>query len=163
MIAPAGYISDKIGRKAAVVPAATLAGLAFVGFYLSTGPLSLGVSAVVLGVAAGLAVGSMTAFTYDIVAPDARGMVQAFRRSTGELGSFFGPLVGGVIASATYPGVAFLALAPLHFLSALLVWLVARESLGCKLPAPAVVASDEPPPRGRANGSPLLGTRSASK
>jgi hypothetical protein len=63
-------------------------------------------------------------------------MVQAFRRSTGELGSFFGPLVGGLIATATHAGVAFVALAPLHFLSALLVWTIARESLGYKLPAP---------------------------
>ena len=82
MIAPAGYISDKIGRKAAVVPAAVLAGLAYVSIFLSHGWLSLIGSAIVLGLAAGLAVGSMTAFTYDIVAPDARGMVQAFRRST---------------------------------------------------------------------------------
>jgi MFS family permease len=130
MIAPAGYLSDKIGRKAAVVPAATLAGLAFIGFYLSHDTLGLTISAVLLGMAAGLAVGSMTAFTYDIVAPDARGMIQAFRRSIGEIGSFTGPLVGGLVASASYAGMAFLVFAPLHLLSATLVLLVARESLG---------------------------------
>ena len=80
--------------------------------------------------AAGLAIGSMTAFTYDIVAPDARGMVQAFRRSIGEIGSFTGPLVGGLVASAILRRVAFLVFAPLHLLSAMLVLLVARESLG---------------------------------
>jgi MFS family permease len=137
MIAPAGYISDKIGRKGAVVPAAALAGTAFVGFYLSTATSGLVVSAALLGVAAGLATGSMTAFTYDIVAPESRGMAQALRRSISESGSFLGPLVGGLIASATYPGAAFLALAPLHFLSALLVGLFARESLGYKVPVPA--------------------------
>jgi MFS family permease len=154
MIAPAGYISDKIGRKAAVVPAAMLAGLAYVGIFLSHTWLSLIGSAVVLGVAAGLAVGSMTAFTYDIVAPDARGMVQAFRRSTGELGSFFGPLVGGLIAAASHAGVAFVALAPLHFLSAVLVWLIARESLGYKLPSPVQVPALAPHPVTR-RASPL--------
>ena len=130
MIAPAGYVSDKIGRKAAVVPAATLAGLAFVGFYLSTDTLTLAISAALIGVAAGFGIGANTAFTYDIVAPDARGMVQAFRRSTGEMGSFFGPLAGGLVASWTYAGMAFLVLAPVHFASALLVAFVARETLG---------------------------------
>jgi MFS family permease len=38
MIVPAGFISDKIGRKAAVVPAATLGAVAFVGYALSEGP-----------------------------------------------------------------------------------------------------------------------------
>jgi MFS transporter, DHA1 family, multidrug resistance protein len=130
MIAPVGYLSDKVGRKAAVVPAAGLAGVAFVGFGLSQEPVGLAASAVVLGISSGLAIGSMTAFTYDIVSPDARGTIQAVRRSIGELGAFSGPVIGGLIANATHAGVAFLAFAPLHFVSALLVALIARESLG---------------------------------
>lgn len=130
MIAPAGYLSDKVGRKAAVVPAAALAAVAFAGFGLSTEWIALAASAVVLGLSAGLATGSMTSFTYDIVSADARGTVQAFRRSIGELGGFSGPIVGGLIAGATNAGVAFLAFAPLHLTSALLVLFVARETLG---------------------------------
>jgi MFS family permease len=129
MIAPVGYLSDKVGRKAAVVPAAGLAGVAFVGFGLSKDPIGLAASAVVLGISSGLAIGSMTAFTYDIVAPEARGTIQAFRRSIGELGAFSGPLLGGLIANTTHAGVVFLAFAPLHVASALLVALVARETL----------------------------------
>jgi hypothetical protein len=34
----------------------------------------------------------MTSFTYDIVSPEARGTIQAFRRSIGELGAFSGPV-----------------------------------------------------------------------
>jgi MFS family permease len=130
MIAPAGYLSDKVGRKAAVVPAAAFAGLAFVGFSLSTEPIGLAASAIVFGDSAGFAVGAMTSYTYDIVAPDARGTIQAFRRSIGEFGSFSGPILGGLVASATHAGVAFLVFAPLHFASALLVAFIARESLG---------------------------------
>ena len=81
-------------------------------------------------VSAGLATGSMTSFTYDIVSPEARGTIQAFRRSIGELGAFSGPILGGLIAGATSAGVAFLAFAPLHLASALLVMFVARETLG---------------------------------
>src|SRR5262249_21309444 len=81
MIVPTGIISDKVGRKAAVVPAAILAAVAFAGFSLSHEMTGLLLSAIALGVCSGLAIGSMTSFTYDIVTPDARGSVQAFRRS----------------------------------------------------------------------------------
>lgn len=129
MIVPTGIISDKIGRKAAVVPAATLAAVAFVGYAMSTGPTGLVLSSLVLGVSSGLAIGSMTSFTYDIVTPDARGSVQAFRRSVGELGSFSGPILGGVVAGLSNAGMAFAVFAPLHLISALMVAFVARETL----------------------------------
>lgn len=147
MIAPAGYVSDKVGRKAAVVPSATLAAIAFVGFGLSSGWIGLIASAVVLGLSAGLATGSMTSFTYDIVSAEARGTVQAFRRSIGELGAFTGPIIGGLIAGATNAGVAFLAFAPLHLTSALLVLFVARETLGHdrRHPAHTATAGDASP------------------
>src|SRR4051794_31924370 len=129
MIVPTGMISDKIGRKAAVVPAAILASVAFVGYSVSTSMTGLVLSSIVLGVCSGLAIGSMTSFTYDIVTPDARGSVQAFRRSVGELGSFSGPTIGGLVAGLGGAGMAFAVFAPLHLLSALLVALVARETL----------------------------------
>jgi hypothetical protein len=71
----------------------------------------------------------MTSFTYDIVTPDARGSVQAFRRSIGELGSFSGPTLGGLVAGFSNAGTAFAVFAPLHLASALMVLLVARETL----------------------------------
>jgi MFS family permease len=77
----------------------------------------------------------MTSFTYDMVAPDARGSVQAFRRSVGEVGAFSGPILGGLIAGISHAGVAFAAFAPLHLVSALLVTLVARETLN-RMPPP---------------------------
>lgn len=80
----------------------------------------------------------MTSFTYDMVAPDARGSVQAFRRSVGEVGAFSGPIVGGLVAGMSHAGVAF---APLHLASALLVTLVARETLNrMSRPEPRPVA-----------------------
>jgi len=135
MIVPAGFISDKIGRKAAVVPAALCGAVAFVGYALSSEPVGLVLSSVVLGLASGLATGSMTSFTYDMVAPDARGSVQAFRRSIGEVGAFSGPILGGLIAGISNAGVAFAAFAPLHLISAALVTLVARETLN-RMPPP---------------------------
>ena len=146
MIVPAGFISDTIGRKAAVVPAATLGAVAFVGYALSEGPVGLVAASIVLGAAAGLATGSMTSFTYDIVAPDARGSVQAFRRSVGEVGAFSGPIVGGLVAGISHAGIAFAVFAPLHLASALLVGLVARETLNrMPRPEPRPVAAESAP------------------
>jgi MFS family permease len=71
----------------------------------------------------------MTLFTYDIVTPDARGSVQVFRRSVGELGSFSGPILGGLVAGFSNAGMAFAVFAPLHLVSALMVAFVARETL----------------------------------
>ena len=134
-IVPAGFISDKIGRKAAVVPAALLGAAAFFGFALSFEPVGLAVSAVVLGLASGMATGSMTSFTYDMVAAEARGSVQAFRRSVGEVGAFSGPIVGGLVAGISHAGIAFAVFAPLHLISAVLVVFVARETLN-RMPPP---------------------------
>lgn len=129
MIVPAGFISDKIGRKAAVVPAAACASVSFIAFSLSSGPFGLAAAAMLMGLASGLATGSMTSFTYDIVTAESRGSIQAFRRSIGEVGSFSGPIIGGVIAGLSNAGMAFAVFAPLHLASALLVAFVARETL----------------------------------
>jgi predicted MFS family arabinose efflux permease len=99
-----------------------------------------------VGAAAGLATGSMTSFTYDIVAPDARGSVQAFRRSVGEVGAFSGPIVGGLVAGISHAGIAFAVFAPLHLASALLVGLVAHETLNrMPRPEPRPVAAGRAP------------------
>jgi DHA1 family multidrug resistance protein-like MFS transporter len=126
---PAGFISDKLGRKAATVPAATLSAIAFFGYPLFTGMLALSLFSVIAGIASGLALGSMTTSTYDIVPERARARLQALRRTIGETGSLAGPVVGGVIAAAYTPGAAFLFFAPVHLASALLLAFVAKESL----------------------------------
>lgn len=131
---PAGVVSDTIGRKAATVPAAVLAAVSFVAYALATDMLSLAIASVVLGVAAGLATGAMTTFTYDIIPEEGRGRFQAMRRSVGEIGSFTGPVVGGLVASAYHPGIALLVFAPIHLVSALLLAFVARESLAKRRP-----------------------------
>lgn len=138
-IGPAGFISDHLGRKAATVPAAALAGVSFLGYYFAGDLLGLSLASVVLGVSAGFATGAMTTFTYDIIPEEGRGRFQALRRSVGEIGAFSGPLLGAVVASAYQPGAAFLVFAPLHLTSALLLAFVARESLATRTARPRSV------------------------
>jgi MFS family permease len=129
MIVPAGFISDKLGRKWATAPPALLAGIAFVAYPLVTGMPGLLVLSVLQGIANGMALGSMTIYTYDIVPHHARAQFQSMRRMIGELGSFTGPMLGGVIANAFGAGITFLFFAPLHLLAAFLLTAVGRESL----------------------------------
>ncbi|MDE2837673.1 MAG: MFS transporter [Chloroflexota bacterium] len=129
MIVPTGIISDKLGRKWAAGPAALLSTVAFVAFPLATNiPLLFAVMCLV-GLANGLAMGAMTIYTYDVVPMHVRGQLQALRRGIGEVGALTSPPSAALIASAFTPGLAFLFFAPLHVLSALLIFGVARESL----------------------------------
>jgi MFS family permease len=129
MILPAGFISDKIGRKWATVPPALFAGIAFVAYPLVKEMPELLVLAVMLGIANGMALGSMTTYTYDIVPVHSRAQLQAMRRTIGEMGAFTGPILGGYIANAFSAGISFLFFAPLHLLAAFLLIAAAKESL----------------------------------
>jgi MFS family permease len=135
MIGPAGYVSDRIGRKAATVPTAALAGLAFGLYPFATSFGQLAAVSAVVGVASGFGLGSMTTYTYDITPVRGRGAFQGVRRMAGDLGGLIGPSAGGLLASVFGVGVAFLAFAPLHLASALLLVSVARESLSREVPS----------------------------
>ena len=129
MIFPTGIISDKIGRKAAVVPSTIVATVAFVFFpFARDFPQLVGLCALV-GIATGLALGTMATYTYDVIPEAARGRLQAMRRGLAEGGALGGPLIGGIVADAYTPGAAFLFFVPLQLTSALLMSFVAKESL----------------------------------
>jgi hypothetical protein len=55
--------------------------------------------------------------------------LQAARRTIAETGGVGAPLVGGYLADTFNPGVPFLAYAPLLILSAVLLAVVAHETL----------------------------------
>jgi MFS family permease len=135
MIGPAGYISDRFGRKAATVPTAALAGLAFLLYPLARGFGELAAVSAVVGVASGFGLGSMTTYTYDITPVRGRGAFQGVRRMAGDLGGLVGPSAGGLVANLFNASAAFLAFAPLHALSALLLVVLARESLSRDIPS----------------------------
>jgi MFS family permease len=129
MIIPAGFILDKLGRKWATVPSTGLPALAFLLIPFSDTFLELAVIVSLTGIANGLSLGSLATSTYDVVPPAARGRLQAARRMVAEIGGMSGPLIGGLLADAFNPGVPFLVYAPLMLSSAVLLAMVARETL----------------------------------
>ncbi len=129
MIAPTGIISDKAGRKAVVVPSALIALTAFSLYPLSSTVLALALVSGIGAIGTGLALGSMSTYTYDVVPEHARGRLQTLRRSLAELGAITGPGIGGLIVDSYSPRAAFLFFIPLQLVSALLLTFVAKETL----------------------------------
>jgi len=129
MILPAGFVIDKIGRKWATVPSTGIPALAFLLIPFSSSFLQLAVLLSFLGVANGLSLGSLATSTYDVVPANARGRLQAARRTIAEIGGVAAPLVGGFLADKFDPGVPFLAYAPFLILAAGLLAVVGRETL----------------------------------
>jgi MFS family permease len=129
MILPAGFVIDKVGRKWATVPSTGIPALAFLLIPFSTSFLQLAILLSFLGVSNGLSLGSLATSTYDVVPAAARGRLQAVRRTIAEIGGVGAPLLGGILADSFSPGVPFLAYAPMLILAAVLLAVVARETL----------------------------------
>ncbi len=129
MILPAGFVIDKVGRKWATVPSTGIPAIAFLLIPFAQNFSQLAVLISFLGIANGLSLGSLATSTFDVVPAHARGRLQAARRTIAETGGVAAPLLGGVLADTFNPGVPFLVYAPLLVLSALLLGLVARETL----------------------------------
>ncbi|MGH7795774.1 MAG: MFS transporter [Candidatus Binatia bacterium] len=129
MILPAGFVIDKIGRKWATVPSTGIPAIAFLLIPFAQNFFQLAVLISFLGIANGLSLGSLATSTFDVVPASARGRLQAARRTIAEIGGVAAPLLGGVLADKFNPGVPFLAYAPLLVMSALLLSVVAHETL----------------------------------
>jgi MFS family permease len=126
---PAGFLMDRVGRKWCTVPSTGIPALTFLLMPYTTNFLQLALLVGIAGVAQGLSLGSLATATYDVVPPQARGRLQALRRTVAELGSGMAPLIAGYLANTFNPGVPFLAYAPLLLLSASLLLFVAKETL----------------------------------
>jgi MFS family permease len=135
MIGPVGYLSDRYGRKAAIVPSLVLTAAALILYPFAQSYLQLALVTVIVGAGGGLALASMTISTYDIAPPGLRGIMQSIRRGVGELGSLVGPVLAGAIIDRSSSTVAFHVFAPVFVLVAYLAIVVARETHPLKQPA----------------------------
>ncbi len=145
IILPAGFVSDKLGRKWVAAPSALIAGATFLALPLAHNIPALCLVLALMGFASGMAMGSMTTYTFDIVPTRLRGQLQALRRTFGETGAIAGPLAAGAVASASAPSTAFLVFAPLLLGAGLALLFIAREGLPSKRPPHAPALEDAPP------------------
>ena len=129
MILPAGFVLDKLGRKWATVPSTFLPGITFLLMPFVDTYTQLAVLVGVMAVCNGLSLGSLAASTYDVLPDHVRGRLQAFRRTTAEVGGVGAPLLGGVLLDTVGPTAPFIAYAPVLLLAGVLLAVATRETL----------------------------------
>ncbi len=129
MIVPAGFVLDKVGRKWATVPSNVIPAVVFLLIPLADTFFELAALMALMGIASGLSLGCLATSTYDVAPRHARGRLQAMRRTLADLVGLGAPAGGGMLANAFHPGIPFLALTPILWLSALLLAFVAKETL----------------------------------
>lgn len=130
LIVPTGFISDKLGRKAAAAPSAAFLAASYLLFPLAESLPALAAVCFIYACGAGLGNGSKATYSYDVIPEHARGRLQAMRRTVGEVGALTGPILGGVVADAINPGAAFWVFAPLQIAATFLMVFVAKETMG---------------------------------
>ncbi len=123
-----GFLSDRIGRKATIIPAVLLISLGIVVFVWGDTFLMLITSGVLLGLGEGLAGPPSVAFFADIAPPGLEGVTMGLFRTFGGLGSLLGALLLGGVADLWGFGWSLGIDAVLLVASALGVMLLVRET-----------------------------------
>ncbi|WP_235916680.1 MFS transporter [Antrihabitans cavernicola] len=103
---PSGLLMDRLGRRAVAVPSMVVFGLGYLVLPLSTGTLTMGCVAVLLGLANGLSNGVMMTIGADAAPDGYRAEFLGAWRLTHDVGMFTGPIVVGVISGVAALGVA---------------------------------------------------------
>ncbi|HHX43159.1 MAG TPA: MFS transporter [Chloroflexi bacterium] len=93
-----GLISDKYGRKAVIVPASVLSGLALLAFSLCRSYAGFLASGALLGVGTGMAGPAPAAYVADLARPGSYGLTMGIYRTFGDIGVSIGPVLLGAIA-----------------------------------------------------------------
>jgi len=129
MVAPAGYIVDKYGRKKGLVPAFLFTGLVFALYPHATDFTSITIYSALLGIAHGLGGGATQTMAADLAPEGYRGFFLGFWTTIGDMGSAIGPVALGMIADASGLAMPFYVLAGLMGTAAVTTQLFVRETL----------------------------------
>ncbi len=128
-LAPAALLTDRIGRKWAIVPSGLVVAL---GLALMAGAAS---SVQFLTAALVVAIGTTfwgpapAAYATDLAAPELRGLALGLNRSAGDAGMVLGPVLLGALADATSIGWALAANALIVLLASVGFGVCATETL----------------------------------
>jgi len=128
MTIPAGYIVDRWGRKAGLVPAFLLTGLVFALFPFTTNFISILIVAALLGVAIGLGGGALGAIATDLAPAGVKGTFMGLWSTVGALGSAVGPVILGLVADVLGLSLSFFITTALMIFSATTTHLFVKET-----------------------------------
>ena len=110
-VSGSGFLADRFGRKATIVPGGVLVGLGFVLFSVQTSYLVFIVAATLWGIGSSLYNSPASAYAADMAPVGAIGTTMGVYRMLSDAGYVVGPLAIGVIADGIGPVGALLTVA----------------------------------------------------
>ncbi|MFH1086675.1 MAG: MFS transporter [Chloroflexota bacterium] len=138
-----GSLSDRLGRKAVIVPASIFTGLALVVFIFSRNYAFFVASAVLFGVSTGLAGPAPAAYVADLAQPGRTALTLGLSRSISDVGMAIGPVFLGWIVDHQGYGAALLTNAALYLVVGTAFGLLARETVARPLPRKAAATGPQ--------------------
>lgn len=128
LLALAGVLADRFGRKVVIVPSSILTGAAIVGYGLAPSVPWFLAAAALFALGMGIGGTAPAAFLADISPSHLRGMSIGLYRTVGDVAGFIGPLALGLVADAATPGIAVVVNGALVCLVALIFAAFAQET-----------------------------------
>ena len=128
LVAPGGWLSDRFGRKSAMVPGILLSVVGLLLFAWSGSVLAIFAGGVVIGIGQGVAGPSPAAAIADMAPPGRAASTMALYRTFGDLGMVVGPPILGLIGERFTLGTGLVANAVFICVVAALLAFVARET-----------------------------------
>jgi MFS family permease len=129
MTLPGGWLVDKYGRKAGLVPAFILTGIVFCLFPLSSDFMGTIFVASILGFAAGLGGGASMTLAADLSPEGHKGLFLGFWQTIGDFGMTIGPFALGLVADLSDLAMPFYVTAFLMLFTAGTTQFFVKETL----------------------------------
>ncbi len=126
---PGGWISDKFGRKAIIVPATLLSGVAMIVFCVSDSYLWFMVASIVWGIASTIGGSTPSAYAADSAPPGMNATAMSTFRMMGDGGYVLGPFALGLIVDLYGTTVSLLLAGVLMFVVGMAFAIWAPETL----------------------------------
>ncbi len=124
-----GYLVDRYGRKAVIVPSTIVSGSAFVAFALADSYSLFILGAVLWGIGGGIGGAAPAAYAADLAPPGANGITMGVYRTVADAGYVVGPALLGVIADQAGAPQALMVTSGLFAVAAILFGAFAPETL----------------------------------
>lgn len=126
---PSGWLADRFGRKAVIVPSTVVSGISLLLYGASSDLGGYLLASVVWGIASGIASSAPAAYAADLAPRGGAGWVLSRYRTVADAGYVAGPLTLGLIASVASPVIALVCCAAMLVIVATLFAARAPETL----------------------------------
>ncbi len=130
---PSGWLTDRFGRKAVIVPSTILTGASLLLFAAADGFPGYVFAALIWGTAGGISSSAPAAYAADLAPPGRSAWLLSRYRTFADAGYVAGPLLLGLIAYAASPVAALWACAALLVVAGATFGLRAPETLPARL------------------------------